>query len=235
MANENDLSRLNGEYIEKMGAELGSLYTELSEECVWLNNLWNQYVQLYGTSQERLDILEFAAEHFFYLVQKAFFEGTLLNLSRITDPTEMGWGKSKRENVTVKRLPKLVELRILPEVESRLQSIDADVEFARDWRNRRIAHADWHLAITGTAKPLEPVTRKQVEAAISAIGELLNFVQEHYVGSTTAFGHLTAHGQADDLLEALNVVYVQEQEFQSRLSSDTLTSEDLIRRSRNPI
>ena len=50
--------------------------------------------------------------------------------------------------------------------------------FARDWRNRLIAHLDRNLALNEDAKALEPASREIVSVALSAIHRVLNHVSE---------------------------------------------------------
>jgi hypothetical protein len=121
----------------------------------------------------------------------------------------------------------LVDDVIRPDVEAALMRIHAAAEFARDWRNRHIAHHDFALAFDETAVPLAPVTRKKIDAAIQEIGILLNVIEQHYRDATTAFHRLIAPGQADDLVQLLNDAFVEDESFRERLRTHRLTEADL--------
>jgi len=68
-----------------------------------------------------------------------------------------------RHTVTLKRLPMLVEPSFRSAVNGLLQECLTKSEFARDWRNRRIAHNDLVLATQMNATPLAPASRQNVK------------------------------------------------------------------------
>jgi hypothetical protein len=76
-------------------------------------------------------------------------------------------------------------------------------KFCRDWRNRHIAHRDLNLALNKST-PLQMASRKLVDEALSAIANVLNEVDEHYMDSSTHFigGH--SIGSAVSLLHVLD-------------------------------
>ena len=138
-------------HIAAMGPSLGPLYHELWNECAWLHMKWHQYVELFGTSPKRIDLLNGAASMFFRIVQDTLWDDTLLHLARLTDRPETG----RKPNLTVKRFPALVDdPDVRNEVEGLVNRADEKTAFARDWRNRRIAHRDLQLALGGGAEPL---------------------------------------------------------------------------------
>lgn len=79
----------------------------------------------------------------------------LLHIARLTDPPKSA-GKS---NLTVQRLTSAIDH---PDtkfaVAELITKAQLDSEFCRDWRNRRLAHRDLHLALTRTAEPLQPAS-----------------------------------------------------------------------------
>jgi hypothetical protein len=76
-------------------------------------------------------------------------------------------------------------------------------EFARDWRDRHIAHRDLNLALEEGARPLAPASRQGVADAIDAIVAVLGAVEEHYRKAITAYGHVSHLGDAEALLHVL--------------------------------
>ena len=76
-------------------------------------------------------------------------------------------------------------------------------KFARDWRNRHIAHRNLNLALKRGAKPLAPASRKRVKEAIAAVVAVLGTVEEHYLKATTAYEHVSHLGDAVALLHVL--------------------------------
>lgn len=163
-------------YITLMGQELGTIYTRLWNECVWLFWRWDDYVVLFGTSEERLNKLNEAAPAFFYQLQGTLFESVLLHMCRMTDPV-----KSRgRGNLTLELLPDLVDAAIRDDVKSLLATARQQCDFARGWRNRRISHNDLGLALDKSAKPLPAASRKSVREGLDAIAAVLNRVGRHH-------------------------------------------------------
>src|ERR1700731_4575430 len=58
--------------IEKMGERLGSQYSVLWNEVAILHFQWNEYVKLFGTKPQRVELLNQAASTFFRMVQDTF-------------------------------------------------------------------------------------------------------------------------------------------------------------------
>lgn len=52
------------EHREKLGDEFGGVYYALYTEVAWLHVKWREYCALYGTSPERIEILNRAAPRF---------------------------------------------------------------------------------------------------------------------------------------------------------------------------
>jgi len=74
--------------IEIMGNRLGSIFTELENELIWLHHKWDQYLKLFGRSEKQIIILNETANGFFGLVQMVLFEDIILHISRLTDPSK---------------------------------------------------------------------------------------------------------------------------------------------------
>src|SRR5205807_6827029 len=88
-------------YVSQMGGELGNLFYALWQEVAGLHNEWHEYVQLFGTNQSRIALMNEAAPAFFRIVQDELFDMTVLRIARITDPPKSA-GKS---NLTIRQLP----------------------------------------------------------------------------------------------------------------------------------
>jgi hypothetical protein len=164
------------EYVAAMGAELGGVFFELRNQCIMLHWKWQEYVALFGTKPERIELLNEAAGAFFRVVQDTLWEDVLLRIARITDPAR----SAGSDTLSLQRLPFLVETTFRREVEALLQECLSKCTVARDWRNRRIAHNDLVLATEMSARPLAPASRQNVKDALHAVVKLLNAVQEHY-------------------------------------------------------
>lgn len=56
--------------------------------------------------------------------------------------------------------------------------------FARDWRNRRLAHTE-----LDRSKPLASTSRKQAEDALYAIRKIMNQLEQTYLNKTVSYQH----------------------------------------------
>jgi hypothetical protein len=186
--------------IAAMGKDIGEIYSALWQEVAWIHKKWNQYVTLFGTNPERIDLLNRAAPSLFSTVQTTLWEDVLLHLARITDPA-----RSKgRSNLSVRHLEEvLANGPVASDVKAVGDTALDACAFARDWRNRRLAHRDLDLALGQSVQPLAPASRAAVKAALSALTGVLNCVSKHYLDSTTMFDFGRENGDALSLLYIL--------------------------------
>jgi hypothetical protein len=98
--------------------------------------------------------------------------------------------------------------------------------FARDWRNRKLAHRDLDLALGLQIAPLAPASRIAVKEALSAVADVLNVVAGHYHDSPTMFHFNGANADAASLLYILRDGLRYEEERRMRLKSGTSTPDD---------
>lgn len=179
-----------------MGPELGRVFYQLFNECAALHLKWHEYVVLFGTSPERIRLLNAAAPGFFKLAEDSLWEDVLLHLCRMTD--------KRREVSTVWKLASMVTAALRSEVQSRFRALSNATAFARDWRNRHLAHRNMDLALERSATPLAPASRQAVNEAIQALDDLLNCVECHYCDvAPIPYDFVSPIAGADDLLAVL--------------------------------
>ena len=158
---------------------------------------WGQYRILFAGPPEHVELLNRVAGFFFYVVETGFWEDVVLRIARLTDsPRSAG-----RENLTLSRLTAALQLPALAlETEKLIQQARADAEFARDWRNRHLAHNDLQLALDKRAKPLPGISRANIEQALSSVRLVLNRIETHFFRREIGFERFIAHNDASDLL-----------------------------------
>jgi hypothetical protein len=180
-----------------MGPELGQLHYELWNDLAWIHAKWKQYRQLFATSDDTIAILNKTAPSFFYFSGSILFDDVLLHIARLTDPPDTGG----RTNLTLQRLPPAVaEAPLRGTTESLLQQVLEQTAFARDRRNRRIAHRDLLTARGLHPNPLAQASRQDVENALRAMRELMNVVEMQFENSTTAYEAFIGDGGGDALV-----------------------------------
>jgi hypothetical protein len=183
--NTQTASEVRNNNIETLGLDLGALYTELWQDLARLHLKNEEYLALFSADPARFELLNRSAPRFFRLIQNSLWNDILLGITRISDKPTTG----KSENLTVHRLPALnSDLEIAIKLNLLLDEVNKSTEFARDWRNRHIAHRDLPLALKDQhVQPLAKASAIQVSEALSALGKVLNCISQRYQGSTTVF------------------------------------------------
>jgi hypothetical protein len=160
-----------------MPKPLAELHQQLGEELTWLCLHWKEYLKLVATNDRRIALLNATAPNFFVHFEDLVWQSTLLGLCRLTDPAH----SVGKENLAITRLAAAVDDFDL----AKQIKLEADVavkasSFARDWRNRRVAHRSLELVANPTLHPLASASRADVEAAIEAVAKVLNTLNQHY-------------------------------------------------------
>lgn len=166
------------EAVAAMGSQLGEIYHSLSDQVSWLHLKWDTLCELFAHS-ETVDLLNSAAPAFFHELQRQMREDIFLHLCRVTDPPISG-GKP---TLTLRRLPGLVLDRALRvRLEGMVDNAVKKTAFARDWRNRRLAHTE-----LDRSQPLASASRKEAEDALHAIRKVMNRVEQTYLNKTVSY------------------------------------------------
>ena len=76
--------------------------------------------------------------------------------------------------------------RVALEVEEAVRN----TEFARDWRNRRLAHRDITQVLAPQLYPLAIASRNHIETALASLCKVMNSIELHYENSTTSYEHV---------------------------------------------
>lgn len=166
-----------------MGSTLGPMCYELREDLDWLRSKWTEFNELFNKGEERITLLNTAAPNFFWFLHKMMFEDAMLHLCRLTDPPETRIRIAKkvvvRKNLTVMALPKEIsDVAFRDVVQVNVREVKAKCAFARDVRNRLIAHSDMESLERAHSGP--QILRTHVEEAIQSLRSLIWLVEEHY-------------------------------------------------------
>ena len=207
-----------------MGTELGAIYNALWQQRAWLHSKWAEYVDLFGTKESRVALMNEAAPRFFRIVQDSIWDDVLIHIARLTDsPKSAG-----RANLTIQRLPALVGAAVKAEVNGKIAVALTRSAFARDWRNRRIAHGDYELALDlPAAIPLAPASRQMVREALESLCDVINAVGLHYLDSTSFFDSRSSHQGAVSLLHVIAAGLEAERERSARIQSGQIDLSEL--------
>lgn len=211
-------------YIAKMGESLGTVYHALWVEVVDLHANWEEYVALFGTSPERIELMNRAAGQFFGSLQNVLWRDTLLHITRLTSSVK----SAGRTNLTIQQLPPLIED---PELRGRILELVSEAvtraEFAKDWRNRHIAHTDLTLAIDPNTRSLEFASRKLVNESIEAIEKVLSAMAERLLDTHMGFDVISMGKGALFLLQVVKDGVRAQEERHQRIQAGKYTNDDL--------
>jgi hypothetical protein len=213
-----------------MGEPMGALYSALWQSVATIHFYWKEYVELFGTKPERIDLLNRAAPAFFRMLQDELWENSLLHLARLTDPANSP-GRLAPANLTIQALPLLITDPKLKETVSKLVAEAVkQTEFCRDWRNRHIAHRDLKLALEQPTEPLAEGSRAQVKVALNALTDILNAIEGHYFQSETRFDLGARIGGATSLLYVLYDGLRAQEAREKRLEEGKPLDDDFVAR-----
>jgi hypothetical protein len=130
------------------------------------------------------------------------WEDILLHLCRITDAIQT----CGHDNLTVRRIPDAIDNPALQnEVRALVHDVTQKTQFARDWRNRRLAHHELP-AFQGQAPaaPLPAASRQHVEDALAVVRTVMNRIEKHYLNQSVLYEHsIEALGGVESLLARL--------------------------------
>ena len=222
MATHRSAEEVEADRIAILGPELGPLFHALDNEVSWLHAKWKEFRQLYA-APSTVDLLNQTAPFFFRVVQDTLWHDALLQIARLTDPP-VSAGKT---NLTLRRLPPALPYGpISQEVDALVSKTLSEAAFARDWRNRRLAHGDLGLALGG-AQPLAEANHQDMEHALSSMRSVMNAVNGHYWNSTTAYENFLSTDNAKSLIFHLRVARKAEARRNDRLNRGIVLPEDL--------
>jgi hypothetical protein len=179
---------------------LEDVYNELEKEVITLNIKWNQFRELYATSDEIVGILQDTASGFFSLLQRVLLYDILLSVCRLTDNPKIG----PHQTLSLKRLPSAVEtvdVNLKSQIEIDVENLWNQALYARQYRDWRIAHSDYDVIFNlNPDQKLPGFTREQLEETLKQIRDLMNKVRAQIHGPHMGFEHGQLKGDANALI-----------------------------------
>lgn len=212
-------------------AEVQTLWTALHKEVVWLHGRWIIYRQLYGTSSERVKLLNESAGTFFNILQNTLLHDVQLSLSKIGDPA----GKGKNKNLTLDAL--IEQLRALGEdvIADKLDPIVANFATAcsklRNRRNKWIAHFDLATMTSQTTSSRMGPSRTEIEEALAALRDAMNCVDLHYRDTQTMYEHFAMQSDGEALIYSL----MRGRRYKELVANGAIPKTDFRTRFKDPV
>jgi hypothetical protein len=183
-------AEVKAEFVASFPPKTGELAYELSSSITFLHLKWKLFRALFGTSQERINLLNQTAPAFFAFVGQIMFNDVVLAITRLTD--------RKRKTACLAQLITLLAPHVgmaeLAGWRSQLALLNAAVEPLRETRNRYLAHDELPTALNSNPRPMPGVSRAQVETMLKRIRGLFESIEEKFRGSHTPHESVDAQG-----------------------------------------
>jgi hypothetical protein len=180
-----------------------ALWITLDREVTWLHGRWIIYRQLYGTSAERVELLDRSAGTFFNILQDVLLHDVQLSLSKIGDPA----GSGSRQNATLEALHAGVvaagDQALADGMRLPLHLFEAACARVRHRRNKWIAHFDRDTLLNENVQPRMGPSRDEIETALAALRDVMNGVSLHYTDASTGYEYFSMQADGEALLQRL--------------------------------
>jgi hypothetical protein len=171
---------------------------------------WKIHEQLFGSGQKRLDLLMRTSPNFFAIIQETLLISIQLTISKLGDPAKSG----KFDNMTLAKLVAQVQEHDMEgdvgkksifnaDIDTRLVEFGTASDKVRERRNKLLAHLDYGTALNLHPMPITGVTRKEIEAALSALRTLVREVEDYVGESPTAYQNVVLTWDGDLLISSL--------------------------------
>jgi hypothetical protein len=191
----------------KIPPEIDEIYHPLVNQVSHVHVQWNIFRQLYVSGPETFALLKWSANGFFGVVQHTLASEILLTISRLTDAKQTGTGKRARDNLSLDRLVDRIDQQQFPalkdEMCKRLVAARHTCAFARDVRNKLLAHSDLATSLRDRAAVAAQTTTTNIDAALRSIAHVLNAIPGHFDNSGVAYAVASMSTDGHTLLNRL--------------------------------
>jgi hypothetical protein len=132
------------------------------------------------------------------------FDELVLILNRLSEkPTTLGKDNASLEQL-IEQIDKDSNMQLVSILRTRLESIRANYEASRTWRDKRVSHNDLSTSIGKDSDSLPRITRGQAEAAIKEVDEFMNEFSINALDTKQVYRPFMAgYGDGNALLRAL--------------------------------
>lgn len=187
----------------RLPVEIRDLWSGLDKQVTWLHGRWIIYRQLYGTSPERVEVLNQSAGTFFNVLQDVLLHDVQLSLSKLGDPA----GTGLRTNMTLEALHQALVSAGQPVAADKMRGpldiFNTECSKVRHRRDKWIAHFDLSTMLSEHVNPRVGPSREEIELALSSLRDTMNSVSVHFTETTIAYEHFSMHSDGEGLLYAL--------------------------------
>lgn len=205
---EQSANEARQELIQALGQDNGELVDNLRTDCASLRLYWRIYRSFFGTSKERVDMLNSISGTTAHVLESSLWHEVIFRICRLSDPKTGFRGKSK--NVSITRLEDLVEERSKKEMQKSISEAIAASVFAKTLRNKLLAHSDDDVRNNRGVL----ITRGSRRDVSNAIGKICECVRLYY--SVALETQLITHpisNLGNDEVKIIEAIYMGNQEM----------------------
>ena len=189
--------------VNTMPEPLKSHWEALDEEIIWLHGRWKIYRQLFGTSPERVEVLNESAGAFFYIIQIVLLNDVELTLSKLADPAKTAGRQNLTLQSLVKDVSQLDDATLCKELQGMLVDYRQLCDKVIHRRNKQLAHFDLATLMAAKSTPIPGPSRQEIEDALLALRVFMNALQRKFTDAETAFGEFVLTTDGNLLLSVL--------------------------------
>lgn len=158
------------EAVRVLGEDLGQLYHHLKQDTYRLLLDWRIYKGLFGTNEQRVQLLNKASGLLAHTIEGALQERILLRLCRLNDPAEQNGNR----NITIRALPPLIDESLRDEIESLVEQAGSVCQPIRKLRSKSLAHSDWTQR--EKANGIFGTSRREIGRATDSVSAVIRWV-----------------------------------------------------------
>ncbi len=186
-----------------------TLKEELDQFCLEAVDCYHHFRQsrvIFDQPQDKLDILNETAQHFFSLLNNMFLNGIVLNMARLTDRAEMYGSK----NLSIRRIhgSVLQDPKRPKGLHPLVEELHAIAEESDTWRNKLTAHIDYEAALGTLAIP--PLHLDRVQHFYDVLQEFINLIYRALYDTVYPIDAVDTRG-ADELLRTIRYAHALRQ------------------------
>jgi hypothetical protein len=185
-------------------------FDQLHQHRVKLQLMWQQTLALFGTSKERVELLNRSAPAFFSMIQGVLYDQVLLGIGRLLDPP----GNSHQSNLVLAHLSKQVrahgDTALADALDDHLSELRTHCATIRSHRHKRLAHLDLQHAMG--MQEFSAVTIADVQRAIDGIYGFLKLIDEKHLLRNYSQEVIEGLGDAEALVRRLGETDAQREE-----------------------
>jgi hypothetical protein len=190
--------------IKTIPKKLEDIFERIESEVNLLHGYWITYGELFGTSKERVNLLNECAAWFSYVTQNILTDVIQLTLTKLADPV-MTFGKKK--NISLELICEIVkeleEEELLANLEECLSRYREKCEIFKRHRDKRIAHFDYSTHIDKKGEPLPGISRAMIEDALKELRCFMNKVKGFFTDVEAGYEYIKMVSGGDALIEML--------------------------------